>query len=64
MLIKEADLIYILKDVLGKIKLSQTQWKMIVSIGDLDKTKIIDFNSFINIIESSAKLGLKHPSID
>ena len=64
LLIKEADLIYVLKEVLAKIKLSQTQWKMIVSIGDLDKTKIIDFNSFINIIESSAKLGLKHPSID
>ena len=64
MLIKENDLIYVLKDVLGKIKLSQTQWKMIVSIGDRDKTKIIDFNTFINIIESSTKIGLKHPVID
>ena len=64
MLIKESDLIYILKDILRKIKLSQTQWKMIVSIGDIDKSKIIDFKTFINVVESTAKVGLKHPVID
>ena len=64
MLIKENDLIYILKDVLGKIKLSQTQWKMIVSIGDLDKSKIIDFKTFINVIDTMAQIGQKHPRID
>ena len=64
MLIKESDLIYILKEVLGKIKLSQTQWKMIVSIGDMDKSKIIDYKTFINVIDSTAQIGLKHPRID
>ena len=64
MLIKENDLIYILKEVLGKIKLSQTQWKMIVSIGDLDKSKIIDFKTFINVIDTMAQIGLKHPRVD
>ena len=64
MLIKEDDLIYVLKEILGRIRLSQTQWKMIVSIGDVDKSKIIDFNTFINVVDSSAKVGLKHPVID
>ena len=64
MLIKENDMIYVLKDVLGKVKLSQTQWKMIVSIGDRDKTKIIDFKTFINVVESTAKIGQKHPVIE
>ena len=64
MLIKESDLIYVLKDILGRIKLSQTQWKMIVSIGDKDKSKIIDFNTFINVVDSTAQIGLKHPVIN
>ena len=64
MLIKESDLIYILKEVLGKIKLSQTQWKMIVSIGEMDKSKIIDYKTFINVIDSTAQIGLKHPKVD
>ena len=64
MLIKESDLIYILKEVLSKIKLSQTQWKMIVSIGEMDKSKIIDYKTFINVIDSTAQIGLKHPKVD
>ena len=63
MLIKANDLIYILKDVLNKIKLSQTQWKMIVSIGDKDKSGIIDFNTFISVVDTTAKMGLSHPVI-
>ena len=64
MLIKEDDLIYVLKEILGRIRLSQTQWKMIVSIGDIDKSKIIDFNTFINVVDSTAKVGIKHPVVD
>ena len=63
MLIKANDLIYILKDVLNKIKLSQTQWKMIVSIGDKDKSGIIDFNTFISVVDTTAKMGLSHPVV-
>ena len=63
MLIKANDLIYVLKDILYKIKLSQTQWKMIVSIGDKDKSGIIDFNTFISVVDTSAKMGISHPVI-
>ncbi len=63
MLIKANDMIYVLKDVLNKIKLSQTQWKMIVSIGDKDKSGIIDFNTFISVVDTTAKMGISHPVV-
>ena len=63
MLIKASDMVYVLKNVLSKIKLSQTQWKMIVSIGDKDKSGIIDFNTFISVVDTSAKMGTSHPVI-
>ena len=63
MLIKENDMIYVLKDVLNRVKLSQTQWKMIASIGDKDKSGIIDFNAFISIIDSTAKMNKSHPVV-
>ena len=61
MLIKVNQLIDILKNVLFNVKLSQTQWKMIASIGDMDKSGIIDFNIFMSIIENTNKVGLSHP---
>ena len=61
MLIKVNQLVDILKNVLFNIKLSQTQWKMIASIGDMDKSGIIDFNIFMSIIENTNKIGLSHP---
>ena len=64
MLIKVNHLIDILKNVLFNIKLSQTQWKMIASIGDINKSGIIDFNIFMSIIENINKLGLSHPKIN
>ena len=63
LLIKVNDMIYILKSILNKIKLSQTQWKMIVSIGDKDKSGIIDFNTFISVIDTTAKMGTSHPVV-
>ena len=63
MLIRESDMIYVLKDILGRIKLSQTQWKMIVSLGESNTSGIIDFNTFIKIVETTAKIGVKHPVI-
>ena len=63
MLIKANDMIYILKNILNKIKLSKTQWKMIVSIGDKDKSGIIDFNTFISVIDTTAKMGTSHPVV-
>ena len=61
MLININQLIDILKSVLFNIKLSQTQWKMIVSIGDLDKSGIIDFNIFMSIIETTNRIEDSHP---
>ena len=55
------NLIDILKNVLGKIRLIQTQWKMIVSLGDKDKSGIIDFDAFIKIIEATSKMERSHP---
>jgi Ca2+-binding EF-hand superfamily protein len=61
MKIHATNLIDILKNVLGKIRLSQTQWKMIVSLGDKDKSGLIDFDAFIKIIEATSKMERSHP---
>ena len=53
MLINANNLIDILKNVLGKLRLSLTQWKMIASLGDKDKSGLIDFDAFIKIIEAT-----------
>jgi Ca2+-binding EF-hand superfamily protein len=60
-LINANNLINILKSVLGRIRLSQTQWKMIVSLGDKDKSGLIDFDAFIKVIEATSKLEKSHP---
>ena len=61
MLINASNLIDILKNVLGKLRLSQTQWKMIVSLGDKDKSGLIDFDAFIKIVEATSKMERSHP---
>ena len=61
MKIHAINLIDILKNVLGKIRLSDTQWKMIVSLGDKDKSGLIDFDAFIKIIEATSKMERSHP---
>ena len=60
-LINANNLINILKNVLGRIRLSQTQWKMIVSLGDKDKSGLIDFDAFIKVIEATSKMEKSHP---
>ncbi len=61
MLILDTNLIDILKNVLGKIRLSQTQWKMIVALGVKDKSRMIDFDAFIKVIEATSKMERSHP---
>ena len=56
MFIKMDDLIEVLKSVLKDIKLSKTQWKMICSIGDKDKSGIVDFSGFMSLIEAVMKM--------
>ena len=63
MLIKSNQLVDILKSILFNIKLSQTQWKMIASIGDLEKNGIIDFNIFMAVIENTNKIETSYPKI-
>ena len=61
MCIHSNNLIDILKNVLGKIRLSQTQWKMIVSLGKKDKSDLIDFDAFIKVIDATSKKENSHP---
>ena len=61
MLIQENNLIDILIHVLGSIRLSYPQWKMIVSLGDTERRGIIDFNAFITAIDSYANMWQSHP---
>ena len=59
--IQENNLIDILRNVLGKIRISYPQWKIIVAIGDTHRNGIIDFNVFINAIDSYANIKNSHP---
>ena len=59
--IQADNLIAILKEVLGNFNINNTQWKIIVAIGDRDRTSMIDFDLFINVVESSAKQASSHP---
>ena len=61
MLIQENNLVDILIHILGRIRLSYPQWKIIVSIGDSERNGIIDFNAFINAIDSYVNLWQSHP---
>ena len=61
LLIHSNNLIDILKNVFGKVNLSQTQWKMIVSVGKKDKTDLIDFDAFIKVIDAKFKKEKSHP---
>ena len=61
LIIQSDNMVKILKDVLGNLKLSYTQWKMLVSCGDGDKSGMIDFDTFIKVAEASAKTENSHP---
>ena len=61
MVILSDNLVDILKNVLGKIRLSNTQWKMLVAIGDRDKSGMIDFDMFMNVVDTSSKMERSHP---
>jgi len=62
--INAENLISILKEVFqGKINLHNTQWKIVVSIADRDRSSMIDFDLFMNLVEKSTKQHLSHPKI-
>ena len=54
-IIQEDILINILKENLSNYKLSNTQWKIIVEIGTKETKGFINFDYFLNIIESCVK---------
>jgi Ca2+-binding EF-hand superfamily protein len=60
-LINADNLISLLKDVLFGVKLSNTQWKIIVSMADRQKNSMIDMDLFISLVEQSTKQATSHP---
>ena len=54
-MVHEDNLIKVLKDIFPGYNLSNTQWKMIVEIGDKDTTNFINFNTFIKLVENCSK---------
>ena len=57
------NLVKLLKEMFPEIKLSNTQWKMIVAIGDKDKTGQVKLDLFFNLVTNSAKSNISHPKI-
>ena len=51
------NLIQILKEVLPKVYLSHTQWRMIACLGDEISLGLINYDSFIKIIKMSCKIS-------
>ena len=54
----------VLKDILPNLKISQTQWKMIVNIAQIERTDdLINIKNFFRLIEFSARNMISHPFI-
>lgn len=62
-LIKSDNLIKILRDMFPQIKLSNTQWKMLVSLGDKSCKDEIKLDLFFEIMNNSAKHNISHMKI-
>ena len=54
-IIHENNLINVLKDIFPYYKLTNTQWKMIVEIGDKDTQGFVNFDTFIKLVENCAR---------
>ena len=63
-LIHSDNLISILKDVIPGLKLSQTQWKMIVNVAQNERTDgLININDFFKLLEITSKNMASHPTV-
>ena len=63
-LIHSDNLISILKDVIPGLKLSQTQWKMIVNVAHNERTDgLININDFFKLLEIFSKNMASHPTV-
>ena len=59
------NLISVLKDALPGMKLSQTQWKIIVSPAQKERIDgLINVNEFFKMLETSSKNMARHPAIN
>ena len=45
----------------SKLKMSKTQWKILVAIADRERNGLIDFELFMNLSHNSAKIVASHP---
>ena len=62
--VQEDNLIKVLKEVFPDLKLTNTQWKMIVEIADKDPSSdLIHFEQFIKIVEHCATKAKSQPRI-
>ena len=55
------NLISVLQSFLPRTNISRTQWKMLVKIGDKDRSGMIDFDLFMNMVEKSARSMNEQP---
>ena len=63
-LIHADNLINILKDTIPGLKLSQTQWKMIVNVAQNERTDgLLNINDFFKILEITSNNMSSHPII-
>lgn len=60
-IINSENLISILDTVITGVKMSKTQWKILVAIADRERNGLIDFELFLNLANSSSKLIASHP---
>ena len=54
------NLIKVLKEVLPKVYLTHTQWRMIVSLGEEISLGLINYETFIKIIKLSSRISKSH----
>ena len=54
-IIHEDNLIKVLKEMFPYFRLTNTQWRMIVEIGDKDTQGFINFDTFIKLVENCAR---------
>lgn len=60
-LVQADNLISVLKDIFPKMKLSHTQWRMLVLIGKSDIENLVDLGLFFNMVEISERNLKSHP---
>lgn len=60
-LVQADNLVTVIKEVLPQVKLSYTQWKMLVLIGKTDVEGLIDLNLFFKMVETTASNMRSHP---